>query len=364
LPQYTSPGVYIEEVDAGAHPVPGVPTDVAALIGIASTGPWTPIPITSLLQYEQTYGVAALSLNIGLAVSGFFQNGGRRCYVLHVQSSQTAAQALAPLDVVDDISLLSCPDEHSIQGMTAALVAHCEAHRNRVALLAAVLGSNYANDPPPEAQSEFAAFYAPWVLATNPAGGPALPLHPGGHIAGAIAANDVNHGVWRAPANIPLMGITGLTQQFTAQQVSALNARGVNVLRNLPSLGNRIWGARTTSSDSEWKYVNVRRLLIYIEQSFEQGLQWAVFEPNGEVLWATVRQTVEDFLLTMYQQGALQGTTPKQAFFVRCDLTTMTQTDVDNGQLNCLVGVAALQPAEFVIFQISILTSNGGQPPH
>jgi phage tail sheath protein FI len=248
--------------------------------------------------------------------------------------------------------------------MTAALVAHCEAHRNRVALLASVLGGNYTNDPPPEAQSEFAAFYAPWVLVPNPAGGPAVTLHPGGHIAGAIAANDANRGLWRAPANIPLIGITGLTQQFTAQQVSALSARGVNVLRNFPSLGNRIWGARTTSSDTQWQYLNVRRFLIYIEQSVQQGLQWAVFEPNGDVLWATVRQTVEDFLLNLYQQGALQGTTPQQAFFVRCDLTTMSQADLDNGQVNCLVGVAPLQPAEFVIFQIAIVTSNGGQPPH
>jgi phage tail sheath protein FI len=355
--------VYIEEVDTGSHPIEGVPTDRAVLVGVAPTGPWTPTFLTSLTDYERAYGAAALNLNIGQALHGFFANGGTRCYVLHLHAPAPpgaipASQLLSPLDSLTDVSMVTCPDEHFLQGMTAALVAHCETHRDRIAILGSILGGTYTNDPPPQAQSEFAAFYAPWVLVPNPAGGAAIPLHPGGHVAGAIASNDTNRGVWHAPANIVLMGITGLEQQIPAPEATALNDRGVNVLRNLPPGGNRIWGARTTSADEEWKYLSIRRYLIFLEQSMQQGLQWAVFEPNGEVLWASVRQAVENFLLNEYLQGALQGTTPQQAFFVRCDLTTMTQADIDNGQVNCLVGVAPARPAEFIIFQIAIVTSN------
>jgi len=364
MPQYTNPGVYIEEVDSGAHPIAGVSTDRTALVGLAPAGPWAPTLITSFTEYQQTFGGAAPDLNITRAVRGFFDNGGQRCYVLHVQSgAASAAQILAPLDHLTDISMVSCPDEHSIPGMTAALVAHCENHRDRVAVLAATMGSTYVNDPPQEAQSGFAAFYAPWVLVASSRGGPAAPVHPGGHVAGAIAANDLNRGVWVAPGNLPLAGIVGLEQQINAAQASVLNQRGIDTLRNIPPNGCRVWGARTTSSDPEWQYLNVRRYLIYLEQSLQQGLQWAVFEPNGGVLWANVRQVVENFLLNQFRSGALQGTTPQQAYFVRCDLTTMAQADLDNGQVNCLVGVAPLTPAQFVVFQIAVVTATVGPPP-
>jgi len=196
----------------------------------------------------------------------------------------------------------------------------------------------------------------------NPAGGAALSVHPGGHVTGAIALTDVQRGVWKAPADVPLVGIVGLERTITEQQQATLNDRGVNVLRDFPGHGIRIWGARTTSSSaSEWKYLNVRRLLIYLEQSIQRGLQWAVFEPNGELLWANVRQTVEDFLHDEWRKGALQGLTPKEGYFARCDRSTMTQDDIDNGRLVCMVGVAPVQPAEFVIFKISIVTSD--EPP-
>jgi hypothetical protein len=143
---------------------------------------------------------------------------------------------------------------------------------------------------------------------------------------------------------------------FAQQEV--LNPLGVNCLRYFPGRGYRVWGGRTASSDPEWKYVNVRRYFIYLEASIDQGTQWAVFEPNGEALWANVRETVTAFLYNEWISGALLGSTPQEAFFVRCDRSTMTQADLDNGRLICLVGVAALKPAEFVIFRIGQKTAD------
>jgi phage tail sheath protein FI len=137
-----------------------------------------------------------------------------------------------------------------------------------------------------------------------------------------------------------------------------LNPEGVNCLRFFEGRGNRVWGARTISSDPEWRYVNVRRLFIYIEHSIYLGTQWAVFEPNNPQLWSDIRQSVEDFLLDLWRTGALLGTQAKQAYFVRCDRTTMTQNDLDNGRLICLIGVAPTKPAEFVIFRIGQWTAD------
>ena len=131
-----------------------------------------------------------------------------------------------------------------------------------------------------------------------------------------------------------------------------LTPKGINALRYFPGMGNRVWGARTVSSDSAWKYINVRRLFLFIEESIDEGTQWVVFEPNAEPLWALVRQTVENFLGTVWRSGALAGTTPDEAFFVACDRTTMTEDDLQNGRLVCVVGVAPVFPAEFVIFRI------------
>jgi phage tail sheath protein FI len=137
-----------------------------------------------------------------------------------------------------------------------------------------------------------------------------------------------------------------------------LNPEGVNCFRFFEGRGFRLWGARTISSDPEWKYVNVRRYFAYLERSIDRGTQWAVFEPNGEALWANVKETVSDFLYNEWKNGALLGADPKSAYFVRCDRSTMTQNDLDNGRLICKIGVAALKPAEFVIFQIGQWTSD------
>jgi hypothetical protein len=212
--------------------------------------------------------------------------------------------------------------------------------------------------------SEYAALYYPWVVVANPlaATDPTQPtelaLPPSGFVTGIYARSDVNRGVWKAPANETVTGALRLQREVRFGEQEVLNPLGVNCIRTLPNRGIRVWGARTTSSDPEWIYVNIRRYFLYLEASIDQGTQWAVFEPNGERLWANVVTTISDFLYAEWLSGALLGTTPQQAFFVRCDRSTMSQADLDAGRLICLVGVAAIKPAEFVIFRIGQKTAD------
>jgi phage tail sheath protein FI len=159
--------------------------------------------------------------------------------------------------------------------------------------------------------------------------------------------------VHKAPANEVIRGAIGLKYIVSSEDQSTLNPKGINCIRAFPGRGIRIWGARTISSDPSWKYVNVRRLFIFLEKSIEAATQWAVFEPNDDKLWARMRQTVNQFLTTVWRSGALMGTTSDEAFFVKCDRTTMTQDDIDNGRMIMLIGVAPVKPAEFVIFRIA-----------
>jgi phage tail sheath protein FI len=163
--------------------------------------------------------------------------------------------------------------------------------------------------------------------------------------------------VHKAPANEVVRGATKLEFQITKGEQDLLNPRGVNVIRTFPGRGIRVWGARTTSTDPLWKYINIRRLFLYLEESIDKGTQWVVFEPNNEQLWARVKQTIVQFLTTVWRTGALMGTTPEEAFFVKVDRTTMTQDDIDNGRLIILIGVAPTKPAEFVIFRIAQFTA-------
>jgi phage tail sheath protein FI len=178
-------------------------------------------------------------------------------------------------------------------------------------------------------------------------------IPPSGHVAGIYAKTDIERGVHKAPANVVVAGTTGLEFQINKREQDILNPRGVNCLRYFPGRGRRVWGARTCSTNTLWKYINVRRLFIYIEESIEEGTQWVVFEPNNEKLWARVVQTITQFLTTVWRTGALMGLKAEEAFFVKCDRTTMTQDDIDNGRLICIIGIAPTKPAEFVIFRLT-----------
>jgi phage tail sheath protein FI len=206
--------------------------------------------------------------------------------------------------------------------------------------------------------SKHAALYYPWVTVFDPVTRQPLNLPPSGFVAGIYARNDIERAVYKAPANEVVRGAIGFETPISTAQQEVLNPEGINVFRFFEGRGFRLWGARTISSDPEWKYVNVRRYFAYLEHSIDKGTQWAVFEPNGEALWANVRATIRDFLVNEWANGALLGDKPEKAFFVRCDRSTMTQNDLDNGRLVCLIGIAPLKPAEFVIFRIGQWTAD------
>lgn len=281
--------------------------------------------------------------------------------------------ALDQLLGLEDVAIVAAPGASAFAAPTPAavnqqLIGHAESRRSyRIAVL----------DTPPNLEidgvrtlkgqidSKYAALYYPWIRIANPLGAtdPSKPTEidvpPSGAVCGIYARNDIQRGVFKAPANETVTGAIGLQKNVRFGEQELLNPLGVNCIRALPNRGIRVWGARTLSSDPEWKYVNIRRYFLYLEASIDRGTQWAVFEPNGEQLWANVRETVSDFLYNEWLGGALLGATPKEAFFVRCDRSTMSQNDLDNGRLICLVGVAALKPAEFVIFRVGQKTADG-----
>ncbi|HCO18467.1 MAG TPA: hypothetical protein DIT39_02485 [Tissierellales bacterium] len=260
---------------------------------------------------------------------------------------------LAALEERDDISIVCVPDENNIVGLTSAIVEHCELMKDRFAICQASQSAAKIEDLLPPKDSKYAAFYYPWITILDPVTNRNKSIPPGGHIAGVYARSDSERGVHKAPANEVLRGAVGLQFNLTRGEQDILNPRGVNCIRAFVGRGIRIWGARTCSGDGSWKYVNVRRLFIFLEKSIERGTQWVVFEPNDERLWARVKQTINQFLTTVWRSGALMGLTPEEAFFVKCDRTTMTQDDIDNGRLIILIGVAPVKPAEFVIFRIA-----------
>jgi phage tail sheath protein FI len=276
---------------------------------------------------------------------------------------------------IRDISLIGIPDEVVLQDIRTDLIQQCEMLKDRFAVLSATEAEQAENlqalRPPQD--STYGAYYLPWVrvLAPHTPEGHLL-VPPTGHLAGIYARVDIDRGVHKAPANEVVNGI--VTRDLSAedkplryllnkQQQDLLNPRGVNVIRDFrpDGRGIRVWGARTMSSDPMWKYVNVRRLFIFVEQSIDRGTQWSVFEPNYEQTWTAIRLSVAAFLRTVWRNGGLAGATQDEAFFVKCDRTTMTQDDWDNGRLICLIGIAPVKPAEFVIFRISQKTIEATQ---
>lgn len=260
---------------------------------------------------------------------------------------------LLGFEQVSDISIVLAPNENDIEGLTGAVTAHCEAMKDRFAILNCKVSDKPAGTLTTPQDSKCAAFYYPWIYVMDPLTARRKLVPPGGHIAGVYARSDTERGVHKAPANEVLRGALELQFPISRGKQDVLNPRGVNCIRVFPGRGIRIWGARTVSSDPLWKYINVRRLFLYVGESIEQGTQWVVFEPSSEQLWARVKQTVSQFLTGVWKSGALMGTTADEAFFVRCDRSTMTQDDIDNGRLICVIGIAPVKPAEFVILRVA-----------
>jgi phage tail sheath protein FI len=270
-----------------------------------------------------------------------------------VDGGSGARTGIQALEDITDISICAVPGIWSTT-VQSALITHCESLRYRFAVLDPQDGLSIEKiqafrEP---LDTKYAALYYPWIEVRDPSVQRNVQIAPSAHMAGIYARVDIERGVHKAPANEVILSINKIAQDVTKREQDVLNPKNINALRFFPGRGNRVWGARVVTSDSAWKYINVRRLFIFVEASIDYGTQWVVFEPNDEPLWARVRQTITNFLTTVWHNGALQGAKPDEAFFVKCDHTTMTQDDIDNGRLICVIGIAPVKPAEFVIFRI------------
>ncbi|HEY7479121.1 MAG TPA: phage tail sheath family protein [Gemmatimonadales bacterium] len=300
----------------------------------------------------------------------------------HFVGEVTERSGLEGLEVADDVTMVCCPDVFSafpikpddtdeakkdaldkIKSVQLAMIAHCERLGDRIALI----------DPPPgltpqqmkkwrerdsNYDSKYAALYYPWIRVDGPDGSP-IDVPPSGYIAGVYARNDNERGVHKAPANEVIRGALSPEIQITKGEQDVLNPLGVNCIRTFVGRGIRVWGARTLSSDPAWRYVSVRRLFNYVEESIERGTQWVVFEPNDADLWARVRRDVGAFLTGVWRDGMLFGATPAEAFFVKCDAENNPSDVRDRGQLIIDIGMAPVKPAEFIVFRFSQYAGGG-----
>jgi len=281
----------------------------------------------------------------------------------------SARTGFGGLEAIDEITMVAAPDlmaayerglvdAEGVKGVQLAMITHCELMGDRMAVL----------DPLPELSpqqvskwrteeagydSKYAALYYPWIKAFDPASGQNRLVPPSGHVIGVWSRNDGERGVHKAPANEVVRGALDLATNITKGEQDLLNPIGVNCIRAFPGRGIRIWGARTLSSDAAWRYVNVRRLFNYLEESILLGTQWVVFEPNDIRLWGTIRRNISAFLREEWRRGALFGASAGEAFYVKCDDETNTPASIDAGQVVCEIGICPVKPAEFVVFRLS-----------
>lgn len=402
MPEYLSPGVYVEEVPPAEKPIESVGTSTAGFIGMAQHGPIDdPQLITNWSQFVRTFGDFMPNSYLAYAVYGFLNNGGSRCFVTRVESKDGISakdligynkgpknrKGLGTFEAVDEITMVAIPDVMALQGQESkpkadsgkkegpkasegdktkevlnvqrALLDHCERMKDRFAILDPIKGydikevQKWRKD---NLDSKYAALYYPWIEVSDPIRAEKTPnrlVPPSGHLMGIYARSDAIVGVHKAPANEILRGVTGLEFALTKGEQDILNPDGINCIRAFPGRGIRVWGARTISSDPSWRYVNVRRLFLMVEESIDDGTQWVVFEPNDEGLWKKIVRNVSAYLRRIWRDGALVGATPEEAFYVKCDQETNPPEIVAAGQVVIEVGIAPVKPAEFVVFRIT-----------
>lgn len=371
---------------ADPHAIAGTDTAIAAFIGNALTGPVdAPVRVRSFSEFENQFGGLSADGTLGYAVSHFFLAGGGDALIVRVggtgpiSDGDISAAALASqqrglwaLDKSELFNLLCIPPLTRNPGGdigAATRVAADEYCRNRRAFYIADPLMSWSKAAEVNladfglAESANAALYFPRIRAADPLQANALqPFAPCGAVAGIFARTDATRGVWKAPAGIhaTLTGVATLDMSLSQADSAALSAIGVNGLRNLPGIGNVVWGARTLgasdNTESEWKYVSVRRLLFFIEESISGGLQWVLFEPNDALLWSQIRLEVDAFMHDLFNRGAFQGATPAQAYYVKCGPDTMNQDDIQAGRIKLEVGFAPVRPDEFVVVSVTTLS--------
>ncbi|NJP11945.1 MAG: phage tail sheath family protein [Leptolyngbyaceae cyanobacterium RU_5_1] len=421
MPPYLSPGVYVEEVPSSVKAIAGVSTSTAGFIGIvpdkinliakrkddptkttvveftlpAETKTKTPKLITNWTQFTKAFGdligeapesspgpgpgpgpgpspaIDEGHRRLAHAVYGFLNNGGSRCFVVRIKDATELEDALRAFAAIDEIAIVAMPGATDATTRDA-LVRHCRATSDRFAIFdgpeTAATTDLTGNLMP--SRTDLAAWYFPWLKVFDPAtklkqeeqaaavrdGYISVP--PSGHIAGVYARVDTERGVHKAPANEVILGALDVTQPISKAEQDGLNPKGVNCIRILN--GNiLVWGARTVGGDAnaDLKYINVRRTLLFLRESIDEGTQWAVFEPNTPALWQKISRNVSAFLTNVWRSGALFGNTPQEAFYVKCDAETNPPELRELGQVVTEIGVAIVRPAEFVIFRISQSTS-------
>jgi uncharacterized protein len=391
MPVYQAPGVYVEEAPPAARPIAGVGTSTAGFVGVIDNNVKMPLKpgqpkknpdgnentdpnafykvadaeepqlITSWEEFKNSFGdVQAGNKTLALAVYGFFNNGGTRCWVLRLENLDNLNPGLEAFAAIDEIAIIAVPGAIKPEQQNA-IIEHCENLTDRVAILDGVL--NPAALTPeaisPARPSKYAALYFPWIKVFDPESNGIISQPPSGHIAGVYAHVDGTRGVFKAPANEVIRGAVDLERKLTSAQQEGLNPKGINAIRAFN--GNlKIWGARTLGGDEnqEFKYISTRRYFNFLRESIDEGTQFAVFEPNTPALWQQITRNVSDFLLGQWRDGALFGDKPEQAFFIRCNAETNPPDVRERGEVVTEVGVAIAKPAEFVIFRIQQTTGS------
>ena len=371
------------EASSGTHPIAGAPTGIAAFVGWAAQGPTDgAILVHSWLEFEQQFGGFDPRFYLGYAVSHFFANGGQQAYVVRLALDGTPAASAAVmtgvhlLDAVPIFNLLAVPGEAD-PGLIAQLQAYC-AGRKAFLIADSAVDSTFAtlqNGPDSRitgADAINSAFYFPWLNVMDAQQNLTRPFPPSGFVAGIYAATDAARGVWQAPAGItaPITGALDPVVKLTDAENAVLNPHAVNCIRILPRFGDVVWGARTLAGGdqaaSDWTYVPVRRLALYIETSVHDGTKWATFEPNNAQLWSELNHSIGAFMQALFAQGAFKGQSAAETYFVQCDAQNNPPSGVDQGIVNIAIGFAPVRPAEFIIIQIQQIAGQTGgsdQPP-
>lgn len=375
MPQiFRTPGVYVQETGPTDRTIPGVSTSLALLIGTFPSGPqFAATQVRSLRDFARIFGVPKNNHLSSLVINQFFENGGQDILVLStgLKFARTASpvlKSLSPVSRPPSFNLLLIPETTVLPDREAAKIFQAAVpfvEKQR----AMYLLDPPQQDAPRQSVKDLASWFKvqsgihhPNVILYHPrihvrsqrTSSPTVTIPPSGTMAGLLARLDRSRGVWKAPAGTEatLQGVVGLEQLLTRSDIDLLTSANINALKQVSSSGYVAWGARTLSSNQEWKYVPVRRLALFIESSIEHGIQWAVFEPNDEPLWAQIRQSISNFLEAHYRQGAFQGTKAEHAYFVKCGRDTTTPADQATGVVNIMVGFAPLKPAEFIILNI------------
>ena len=364
----SAPGVYITEITP-TGPIAGTGTSTAAFIGTVNSldaaDAGSPVAVTSWTAFIDRFGDFDKTKTLPLAVRGYFQNGGTFAYIVAIKAATGLDAALVQLQAFSDVSIVCLPGVVD-PDQQSKVIAHCEAMGDRVAILD---GAQDQDPLKPDgalqkqrgallSKSGFAALYWPWIQIPDPTVPPDTPalvtVAPSGHIAGVLARSDSQRGVHKAPANEPVIGVRGLDFLLDDTTHGVLNDRNINALRIFPGTPPLVWGARTLTDGIPWRFLNVRRLMCFIEDSIKQATRWAVFEPNSIALWKRLDLSITEFLTRVWQSGALSGATAAQAFYVKIDEELNPPSTQALGRVFAEIGVAPVYPAEYVVFSIGL----------